>query len=109
MEFIVPFDADEQLNEPLTSTILNDGKTPRAMREWRSWKIKPAYTVVMTSLGALIVVVIIYLAVLSQRDNGFMTVHDGPVSDSLFEKYVLDTALLWTSLPSLIITLYNLF
>jgi hypothetical protein len=61
------------------------------------------------SLGGLIVVVIIYLAVLSQRDNGFMTVHDGPVSDSLFEKYVLDTALLWTSLPSLIITLYNLF
>jgi hypothetical protein len=109
MESTVSFDADKQFKKPLTSTTLEDSETSRAVREWRSWKIKPVYTIVMTLFGILILAVILYLTILSQRDNGFMTVHDRHISGSLVDRYVLDTGLLWTSLPSLIMTLYNLF
>jgi hypothetical protein len=110
MDPTISSNTDEQQKEPLTTTTASDGEAPRKMREWRSWKVEPVYTIFMTIIGTLIVVLIVVLAVLSQRNNGFATIltRYHTVSGSMFDTYVFDTGLLWTSLPSLIITLYNL-
>lgn len=79
-------------------------------RDWRSWKVKIPYTSAVAAVGALLLTIIAALAFLSQRHDGFVTVsgQDQASIGSSSRNQLLDQALLWTSLPSVVITIYNL-
>jgi hypothetical protein len=103
-------DAEEQRKAPLMHAAEDSRASIEPIREWTSWKVEPTYTGVIALIGSLMIAAIIILAALSQRNTGFVTIlgQHQTSKGTIFDKYVSSTGLLWTSLPSLIVTFYNL-
>jgi hypothetical protein len=86
--------------------------TPKgSSKEWRSWKLRWWWTLVLLLTEAAIIAAIIYLERRSASENGIASIpwiSTAPVSShfsiSSFWKY----GLLWTTLPSFIMTLYGI-
>jgi hypothetical protein len=82
------------------------------VNEWRSWKLKWPWMIFLMLIEVGMVSAIIYLQRRSTRGNGIVSV---PRYSALTVSYGnisisknLDFGLLWTTLPSLIMTLYGL-
>ncbi|PTB46136.1 hypothetical protein M441DRAFT_41982 [Trichoderma asperellum CBS 433.97] len=78
---------------------------------WLSWKLIPSVILLLTALEVGLMVTIGVLLSLSQNNNGFVTVqipNPNSVSSNFFKRSHWTESYLWTSLPTFVITLYNL-
>jgi hypothetical protein len=101
---------DTEWKIPLAATNEDNDSSRTRFRDWRSWKVKIPYTSAVAALGTLLLAIIAALAFLSQKHDGFVTVpgQERASIGSSSRNHMLDQALLWTSLPSVVITIYNL-
>ncbi|TKA80724.1 hypothetical protein B0A49_01141 [Cryomyces minteri] len=79
-------------------------------REWRSWKTKAPFLSFLLLSEICMIGAILGLDVFSNRHSGFTTVQLPSISQntSSISNFIWSRGLLWTSLPSFLMTLYRL-
>ncbi|EXJ68779.1 uncharacterized protein A1O5_07710 [Cladophialophora psammophila CBS 110553] len=77
---------------------------------WRSWSLKSWSLIAIVTIDCAIIAVVAVLLAFSQKDDGFVSVADQSVSSSGSSQQISwQQGLLWTALPSVLLTLYRFY
>jgi hypothetical protein len=77
---------------------------------WRSWSLKTWSLIVIVTIDCAIITVVAVLLALSLKNKGFVSVEDQNVSSSGSEQQsIWQQGLLWTALPSALLTLFRFY